>query len=126
MTDDPVRVTGQPAFPAEGTPGPGLLVPHPDDAGHVPALAARGITKRFPGVLANSRVTFDVLPGEVHALLGENGAGKTTLCNVLTGLYRPDEGYLELGVSRPASTPPGMLMRRGSSWSTSTSGSCSR
>jgi len=97
MTDDPVRVTGPPAFPVEGTPGPGRLVPHLDGAGHVPALAARGITKRFPGVVANSRVTFDVLPGEVHALLGENGAGKTTLCNVLTGLYRPDEGYLELG-----------------------------
>ena len=96
MTDDPVRVTGQPAFPAEGTPGPDRVVPHPDRVGHVPALAARGITKRFPGVVANNGVTFDVLPGEVHALLGENGAGKTTLCNVLTGLYRPDDGYLEL------------------------------
>jgi general nucleoside transport system ATP-binding protein len=62
-----------------------------------PALAAVGVTKRFPGVIANDRVTFQANVGEVHALLGENGAGKTTLCNVLTGLYRPDEGELQVG-----------------------------
>ena len=56
----------------------------------------RGITKRFPGVLANDDVTFEAGVGEVHALLGENGAGKTTLSNILTGLYRPDEGEIEL------------------------------
>jgi ABC-type uncharacterized transport system ATPase subunit len=56
----------------------------------------RGITKRFPGVLANDRVDFEAAPGEVHALLGENGAGKTTLSNILTGLYRPDDGEIEL------------------------------
>ncbi len=54
------------------------------------------ITKRFPGVLANDAVTFEAGVGEVHALLGENGAGKTTLSNILTGLYRPDEGEIEL------------------------------
>ncbi len=56
----------------------------------------RGITKRFPGVLANDDVSFEAGAGEVHALLGENGAGKTTLSNILTGLYRPDEGEIEL------------------------------
>ncbi|MBC7084475.1 MAG: ATP-binding cassette domain-containing protein, partial [Firmicutes bacterium] len=54
----------------------------------------RDITKRFPGVLANDRITFRVRAGEVHALLGENGAGKSTLMNILAGLYRPDAGEI--------------------------------
>jgi ABC-type uncharacterized transport system ATPase subunit len=67
---------------------------HPDDNG----LAVRmiGITKRFPGVLANAHINFEARAGEIHALLGENGAGKSTLMSVLAGLYRADEGEIYL------------------------------
>lgn len=56
------------------------------------ALEIRHVTKRFPGVIANDDVSFNLRKGEIHALLGENGAGKTTLMNVVYGLYTQDEG----------------------------------
>ncbi len=59
-----------------------------------PILEMRGITKRFPGVVANDHVDLELFSGEVLALLGENGAGKSSLMNVLAGLYRPDEGAI--------------------------------
>lgn len=64
------------------------------------ALAARKVTKHFPGVLANDEVDFEVTPGEVHALLGENGSGKTTLCKILTGMHRPDSGEVVISDRR--------------------------
>lgn len=60
----------------------------------IPALRLEGIVKTFPGVRALDGVSFDVMPGEVHALMGENGAGKSTLMKVLGGIYQPDEGQI--------------------------------
>ena len=75
----------------------------------VPVLELRSVTKRFPGVLANDAIDFELREGEVHALLGENGAGKSTLMNIVYGLYKPDEGQIlirgkpiALGSSREA------------------------
>ncbi|MCC7130182.1 MAG: ATP-binding cassette domain-containing protein, partial [Anaerolineae bacterium] len=72
-----------------------------------PILELRGITKRFPGVLANDHIDLTLEEGEIHALLGENGAGKTTLMNILYGLYQQDEGEIlvrgrEIGVHSPS------------------------
>ncbi|RJE83589.1 ABC transporter ATP-binding protein [Paenibacillus sp. 1011MAR3C5] len=63
-----------------------------DQSGAVVQL--KGITKRFPGLVANDSINFELKKGEIHALLGENGAGKSTLMNILFGLYQPDEGEI--------------------------------
>lgn len=76
-------------------------------------VSMKGITKRFPGVIANEGVDFDLAPGEVHALLGENGAGKSTLMSILTGLYRPDEGALAIQGHPVAFTAPRDAIRAG-------------
>ncbi len=62
----------------------------------MPAIALRGVTKRFPGVVANEDISLDFFPGEIHVLLGENGAGKSTLIGMLAGMQQPDAGEISV------------------------------
>jgi ABC-type uncharacterized transport system ATPase subunit len=78
-----------------------------------PLLSMRGITKRFPGVLANDNIDFDVLPGEIHTLFGENGAGKSTLMRILYGLYRPNAGEILLQGRPVQITSPAVALQNG-------------
>jgi ABC-type uncharacterized transport system ATPase subunit len=78
-----------------------------------PLLELEGITKQFPGVLANDRIDLDLQKGEVHALLGENGAGKSTLVNILYGLYHPDEGEIRVNGEPIRITSPRDAIDRG-------------
>src|SRR5207249_10394238 len=68
----------------------------PPTSGAAPVVELAGITKAFPGVVANDDITLDVRRGEVHSLLGENGAGKSTLMGILSGIYRADSGYIRV------------------------------
>jgi branched-chain amino acid transport system ATP-binding protein len=86
----------------------------PASTGAAPALfRADGISLRFGGVQALSRVSFSVAEGAVHALIGPNGAGKTSLLNVVSGLYRPDEGEFRLGETRLTGLPVHAIARAG-------------
>jgi simple sugar transport system ATP-binding protein len=83
------------------------------DTVEAPALEMRGITKRYPGVVANDRIDLEVRPGEIHALLGENGAGKTTLMNILYGLAKPNEGEILLDGAPVQISGPSDAIARG-------------
>ena len=78
-----------------------------------PRLTLTGITRRFPGVLANDRVGFSVLPGEIHPLPGENGAGKSTLVKMIYGILQPDAGDIRWNGQRVVVANPGAARKLG-------------
>ena len=108
-----------------GQPEPGDLTtpavatsPHRRSSAHHPATRSpivemRGISKRFGPVVANDRISLDLWPGEIHAVLGENGAGKTTLMNVLAGMYQPDSGTIRIAGEEVQITSPADALQRG-------------
>lgn len=77
------------------------------------AIEMRGITKSFPGMLANDKVDLLVEQGEIHSLLGENGAGKTTLMKILFGFYKPDEGTIKINGNEIKEQTPGKAFEQG-------------
>jgi ABC-type uncharacterized transport system ATPase subunit len=81
--------------------------------GDPPALEMRGITKRFPGTVANDGIDLEVRRGEIHGLLGENGAGKSTLMNILYGLVTPDEGEIRIDGTAVVIRDPADAIARG-------------
>ena len=76
-------------------------------------LSLKGLTKAYPGVIANNNVSFNIKAGEVHALLGENGAGKSTLVKMIYGLVRPDRGQMTLRGSPFAPSEPSVSRAQG-------------
>lgn len=79
----------------------------------VPVVELNGITKRFPGIVANDAISLKLMKGEIHALLGENGAGKSTLMNILFGLYQPDEGHIKVEGKEVAIDSPNRAIELG-------------
>jgi general nucleoside transport system ATP-binding protein len=84
-----------------------------DGSSGIPAVELRGITKVFPGVVANDGIDLDLYRGEIHCLLGENGAGKSTLMQVLAGMYRADAGTITLDGKRVEIDSPHIAIARG-------------
>src|SRR3990170_2998283 len=76
-------------------------------------LSVRNVTRRFGGIVALDEVSFDVEEGEIHGLIGPNGAGKTTLFNVVTRLYKPDEGEIDFAGESLLHTPAHKIVKRG-------------
>ncbi|TFC80533.1 sugar ABC transporter ATP-binding protein [Cryobacterium sp. TMS1-20-1] len=79
----------------------------------VPLIEVRGVTKRYAGVAAVNALDLTILPGEIHALVGENGSGKSTACKLLAGVIRPDEGHLEMDGGRVDFHSPADARKRG-------------
>ncbi|WP_425506107.1 ABC transporter ATP-binding protein [Streptomyces harbinensis] len=85
----------------------------PEPSGTTPAVELRGITKRFPGVVANHDIDITVRKGTVHALVGENGAGKSTLMKILYGMQKPDEGTITIDGEQVSFATPADAIARG-------------
>jgi branched-chain amino acid transport system ATP-binding protein len=79
----------------------------------VSLLAVASVSKRFGGILANNRISFEVAPGELVGIIGPNGAGKSTLFEIITGFYHPDEGEVRLDGQRLTGLSPDVVCRRG-------------
>ena len=91
----------------------------------IPRLQLAGITKVYPAVVANADIDLAVLPGEIHAVLGENGAGKSTLMKIIYGVVKPDSGTMRWNGKVATVASPAKRVRWASAWCSSTS-RCSR
>ena len=138
MTDPPALPSDPPALPPDpaahpaGPPADAPAGAKPPRGAKAPtsdaqfAVQLTGITKRFPGVVANSDINISVRRGTVHALVGENGAGKSTLMKTLYGMHQPDEGTITVnGVQATFHSPSMPPNRRIPSKPSNTTGACS-